>query len=143
VELKGHQGNKQVTPRLSLDRNRRPLDWAALLLVQASNSAAGEPHVWRVARDAHAAMVSSGKNQTIVVSGDSGAGKTESTKLVLQFLTATAGGGAAAAPLARHVVSSNPVLEAFGNAKTVRLLRPRLDDGGGGSMESVEERRAR
>ena len=85
----------------------------------AADAADAEPHVWRVAHAAHVALRATGRDQAIVISGDSGAGKTESTKLALQYLTAVSGGGASAA-LAQHLLGSNPVLEAFGNAKTVR-----------------------
>jgi myosin-5 len=74
-------------------------------------------------------------NQSILISGESGAGKTESTKIVLKYLTtvgnsgsATASGGGEITPGGRgdegsimdKVLQSNPILEAFGNAKTLR-----------------------
>jgi len=55
-------------------------------------------------------------NQTIIVSGESGAGKTVSSKMVLAHLVARSGGG----DLAKAMLSSNPIMEAFGNATTLR-----------------------
>ncbi|KAK4356924.1 hypothetical protein RND71_022534 [Anisodus tanguticus] len=67
------------------------------------------------------AMIHEGISQSILVSGESGAGKTESTKMLMQYL-AYMGGRAAAEgrSVEQQVLESNPVLEAFGNAKTVR-----------------------
>ncbi|KAJ9700868.1 hypothetical protein PVL29_006277 [Vitis rotundifolia] len=66
-------------------------------------------------------MINDGVSQSILVSGESGAGKTESTKMLMQYL-AYMGGRAAAEgrTVEQQVLESNPVLEAFGNAKTVR-----------------------
>ncbi|KAJ8547151.1 hypothetical protein K7X08_010737 [Anisodus acutangulus] len=66
-------------------------------------------------------MIHEGISQSILVSGESGAGKTESTKMLMQYL-AYMGGRAAAEgrSVEQQVLESNPVLEAFGNAKTVR-----------------------
>ncbi|CAM8910154.1 unnamed protein product [Rhodiola kirilowii] len=79
------------------------------------------PHVFAVADAAYRAMVDDGKSQSILVSGESGAGKTETTKLIMQYLTYV--GGRAASEertVEQQVLESNPLLEAFGNAKTVR-----------------------
>uniref|UniRef100_A0A7N0VC74 Myosin motor domain-containing protein n=1 Tax=Kalanchoe fedtschenkoi TaxID=63787 RepID=A0A7N0VC74_KALFE len=79
------------------------------------------PHVFAVADAAYRAMVDEGKSQSILVSGESGAGKTETTKLIMQYLTYV--GGRAAGDdrtVEQQVLESNPLLEAFGNAKTVR-----------------------
>ncbi|WJX40430.1 Myosin-6 [Trifolium repens] len=67
-------------------------------------------------------MINEGINQSILVSGESGAGKTENTKLLMRYL-AYMGGRANVAEgrtIEQKVLESNPVLEAFGNAKTVR-----------------------
>ncbi|PKI76831.1 hypothetical protein CRG98_002817 [Punica granatum] len=66
-------------------------------------------------------MINEEKSQSILVSGESGAGKTESTKLLMRYL-AYMGGRAVSEgrTVEQQVLESNPVLEAFGNAKTVR-----------------------
>ncbi|WCJ38180.1 myosin 2 [Euphorbia peplus] len=80
------------------------------------------PHPFAVADAAYRLMINDGISQAILVSGESGAGKTESTKLLMRYL-AYMGGRAAASEgrsVEQKVLESNPVLEAFGNAKTVR-----------------------
>ncbi|XP_020224383.1 myosin-15 isoform X1 [Cajanus cajan] len=79
------------------------------------------PHVFAVADASYRAMMNEGKSQCILVSGESGAGKTETTKLIMQYLTFV--GGRAAGDdrtVEQQVLESNPLLEAFGNARTVR-----------------------
>ncbi|CAH2077072.1 unnamed protein product, partial [Thlaspi arvense] len=79
------------------------------------------PHVFAVSEVAYRAMIDDSRSQSILVSGESGAGKTETTKLIMQYLTFV--GGRAAEDnrsVEQQVLESNPLLEAFGNAKTVR-----------------------
>ncbi|CAL9171600.1 unnamed protein product [Musa hybrid cultivar] len=79
------------------------------------------PHVFAVADASYRAMMHEVRSQSILVSGESGAGKTETTKLIMQYLTHV--GGRAAnddRTVEQQVLESNPLLEAFGNAKTVR-----------------------
>ncbi|GMY06879.1 myosin-11 isoform X1 [Fagus crenata] len=79
------------------------------------------PHVFAVADVAYRAMISEGKSNSILVSGESGAGKTETTKMLMQYLAYLGGHTAAGGrTVERQVLESNPVLEAFGNAKTVK-----------------------
>jgi myosin VI len=59
-------------------------------------------------------------SQGIIVSGESGAGKTETTKYILRYLTDSYGGGGAVTDLESRILAANPLLEAFGNAKTTR-----------------------
>ena len=58
-------------------------------------------------------------NQSIIISGESGAGKTETAKMILPYLT-TAGAAATGSVLDKRIVQTNPVFESFGNAKTLR-----------------------
>lgn len=79
------------------------------------------PHVFAVADSSFRAMVNEGRSQSILVSGESGAGKTETTKMIMRYLTYV--GGRALGDyrtVERQVLESNPLLEAFGNAKTSR-----------------------
>ncbi|XP_013421623.1 unconventional myosin-VI [Lingula anatina] len=76
------------------------------------------PHVFAIADKAYRDMRSLKMSQSIIVSGESGAGKTESTKYILKYLTES--WGTHAGPIEERIVESNPLLEAFGNAKTVR-----------------------
>ena len=59
-------------------------------------------------------------SQGIIVSGESGAGKTESTKYILRYLTDSYGGGGTITDLESRILAANPLLESFGNAKTTR-----------------------
>ncbi|XP_048841051.1 myosin VIa isoform X7 [Brienomyrus brachyistius] len=75
------------------------------------------PHVYAIADKAYRDMKVLKMSQSIIVSGESGAGKTENTKFVLRYLTTTYGTGQ---DIDERIVEANPLLEAFGNAKTVR-----------------------
>ncbi|ESO83449.1 hypothetical protein LOTGIDRAFT_133465 [Lottia gigantea] len=76
------------------------------------------PHVFAIADKAHRDMKVNKVSQSIIVSGESGAGKTESTKYILKYLAES--WGTHAGPVEQRILESNPLLEAFGNAKTVR-----------------------
>ncbi|GER24910.1 myosin-11 [Striga asiatica] len=79
------------------------------------------PHVFAIADMAFRAMVHEGKSNSILVSGESGAGKTETTKMLMRYLAYLGGRkGTEGRTVEQQVLESNPVLEAFGNAKTVR-----------------------
>ncbi|CDR94582.1 WD40 repeat myosin-like protein, putative [Babesia bigemina] len=81
----------------------------------------GVPHVFGVARDAYNNMTKNEQSQTILISGESGAGKTESTKFAMKFLAiAGAESMEKKSPAEVKVLESNPLLESFGNASTVR-----------------------
>ncbi|KAG2544341.1 hypothetical protein PVAP13_9KG024700 [Panicum virgatum] len=79
------------------------------------------PHPFAIADRSYRLMINDRISQAILVSGESGAGKTESTKSLMQYL-AYMGGKAQAEgrSVQQQILESNPVLEAFGNAKTVR-----------------------
>ena len=76
------------------------------------------PHVYAVADEAYRAMVNGKRNQSILITGESGAGKTENTKKVIQYLATIAGKASQGGKLEEQILQANPMLEAFGNAKT-------------------------
>ncbi|WZY75236.1 hypothetical protein YC2023_021620 [Brassica napus] len=79
------------------------------------------PHVFAIAEVAYRAMINEGKSNSILVSGESGAGKTETTKMLMRYLAYLGGrSGVEGRTVEQQVLESNPVLEAFGNAKTLR-----------------------
>merc|ERR1719411_468877 len=81
------------------------------------------PHIFAIAEGAYQGMVNSGINQSILITGESGAGKTESTKKVIAYFATICSSGKrkeGEASLEDKIVATNPVLEAWGNAKTVR-----------------------
>ncbi|EGC40078.1 class VII unconventional myosin [Dictyostelium purpureum] len=78
---------------------------------------ANTPHIFAVADAAYTNMMEEGKNQSLIISGESGAGKTESTKLIIQYLAARTNRHS---QVEQMIVESSPILEAFGNAKTIR-----------------------
>ncbi|KAI3498060.1 hypothetical protein L1887_33781 [Cichorium endivia] len=74
------------------------------------------PHVYAIADTAIREMIRDEVNQSIVISGESGAGKTETAKIAMQYLAALGGGSG----IEYEILKTNPILEAFGNAKTSR-----------------------
>lgn len=85
-------------------------------ITSGSNSLA-EPHIYQVAFAALSALLDSGKSQSILITGESGSGKTEAAKHCLRLLAETAGSELAAEG---KILLATPLLEALGNAKTVR-----------------------
>lgn len=85
-----------------------------------------KPHIFAMADEAFRNLVEEGRNQSILVTGESGAGKTENTKKVIQYLAAVAQSETMSksrsqqSNLSQQILRANPILEAFGNAQTVR-----------------------
>lgn len=79
------------------------------------------PHVFAIADKAYRDMRVFKQSQSLIVSGESGAGKTESTKYVLRYLTESWGSGDQGR-IEQRIIEANPLLESFGNAKTVRNI---------------------
>jgi len=79
------------------------------------------PHIYAVASDAHRDMSSRKRDQCIIISGESGAGKTEASKQIMKYISVVAGQHKTDVDRVKdQLLKSNPVLEAFGNACTNR-----------------------
>ncbi|CAL4927330.1 unnamed protein product [Urochloa decumbens] len=79
------------------------------------------PHLFAIADACYRALINDHGSQSILVSGESGAGKTETTKMLMRYLAFMGGrSGTEGRTVEQQVLESNPVLEAFGNAKTVK-----------------------
>ncbi|CAK7901364.1 myosin-2 [[Candida] anglica] len=90
-----------------------------------------DPHLFAIAEDAYRCMKSDGENQTIVVSGESGAGKTVSAKYIMRYFASVEEDSelessigtdhkADMSDVEKQILATNPIMEAFGNAKTTR-----------------------
>ena len=90
-----------------------------------------DPHLFAIAEDAYRCMKMDGKNQTIVVSGESGAGKTVSAKYIMRYFASVEEDSelenkvgtdhkADMSDVEKQILATNPITEAFGNAKTTR-----------------------
>ncbi|XP_074524615.1 myosin heavy chain, fast skeletal muscle-like [Halichoeres trimaculatus] len=86
------------------------------------------PHIFSISDNAYQFMLQDRENQSILITGESGAGKTVNTKRVIQYFALIAVSGKKAEPtpgkmqgsLEDQIIAANPLLEAYGNAKTVR-----------------------
>ncbi|KAJ8367014.1 hypothetical protein AAFF_G00333880 [Aldrovandia affinis] len=86
------------------------------------------PHIFSISDNAYQFMLTDRENQSVLITGESGAGKTVNTKRVIQYFAtvAVAGGkkeqvaGKIQGSLEDQIIAANPLLEAYGNAKTVR-----------------------
>ncbi|XP_015117922.1 unconventional myosin-Va isoform X2 [Diachasma alloeum] len=78
-----------------------------------------EPHIFAVAEEAYTKLERELHDQSIIVSGESGAGKTVSAKYAMRYF-ATVGGSSTETQIEKKVLASSPLMEAFGNAKTTR-----------------------
>nr|DBA32865.1 TPA: hypothetical protein GDO54_000620 [Pyxicephalus adspersus] len=79
-----------------------------------------KPHIYAVADEAYKSLRDRDRDQCILITGESGAGKTEASKLVMSYVAAVCGKGEEVNQVKEQLLQSNPVLEAFGNAKTIR-----------------------
>jgi len=83
-----------------------------------------EPHVYETSALSYKGLAFDGNDQSILVSGESGAGKTETVKICMNHMASCQQGPKASSgdmsPVVQRILESNPLLEAFGNAKTVR-----------------------
>jgi myosin-1 len=78
------------------------------------------PHIFALAEAAYRGLTQDGESQCVIISGESGAGKTEAAKLIMQYIAAVSGSSSGVERVKKIILESNPLLEAFGNAKTVR-----------------------
>merc|ERR1719418_409923 len=83
------------------------------------------PHLWAITETAYRNMLTNSKDQSMLITGESGAGKTENTKKVISYLAAVAApkkkaSDAKKVSLEDQIVATNPILESYGNAKTSR-----------------------
>ncbi|XP_036836690.1 unconventional myosin-Ie isoform X2 [Oncorhynchus mykiss] len=78
------------------------------------------PHIYALADNMYRNMMIDRENQCVIISGESGAGKTVAAKYIMGYISRVSGGGPKVQHVKDIILQSNPLLEAFGNAKTVR-----------------------
>uniref|UniRef100_A0A8C9U5W1 Osteoclast-stimulating factor 1 n=1 Tax=Scleropages formosus TaxID=113540 RepID=A0A8C9U5W1_SCLFO len=78
------------------------------------------PHIYALTDNMYRNMMIDTENQCVIISGESGAGKTVAAKYIMSYISKVSGGGPKVQQVKDIILQSNPLLEAFGNAKTVR-----------------------
>ncbi|XP_051901785.1 myosin IEb [Pristis pectinata] len=89
-------------------------------LYQGAAQYENPPHIYALADNMYRNMMIDGENQCVIISGESGAGKTVGAKFIMSYISKVSGGGPKVQQVKDIILKSNPLLEAFGNAKTVR-----------------------
>jgi len=89
-------------------------------IYQGAASYENPPHVYALTDDMYRNMLIDQEKQCVIISGESGAGKTVAAKFIMNYITKISGGSGEAQQVKDVILESNPLLEAFGNAKTVR-----------------------
>ena len=91
------------------------------LYVESTEMCQVPPHVFAVAESAYYNMKAYNENQCVIISGESGAGKTEAAKRIMQYIAnVSEGKDSSIQQIKDMVLATNPLLESFGNAKTLR-----------------------
>ncbi|NXK74478.1 MYO1F protein, partial [Amazona guildingii] len=89
-------------------------------LYQGAAQYENPPHIYALTDNMYRNMLIDGENQCVIISGESGAGKTVAAKYIMGYISKVSGGGEKVQHVKEIILQSNPLLEAFGNAKTVR-----------------------
>ncbi|NXF12045.1 MYO1F protein, partial [Smithornis capensis] len=104
--------------------DREQLGWALRLCQGMGQTGAAQyenpPHIYALTDNMYRNMLIDGENQCVIISGESGAGKTVAAKYIMGYISKVSGGGEKVQHVKDIILQSNPLLEAFGNAKTVR-----------------------
>uniref|UniRef100_A0A8C9RZF1 Myosin-7-like n=1 Tax=Scleropages formosus TaxID=113540 RepID=A0A8C9RZF1_SCLFO len=96
-------------------------DPAVVTAYRGKKRSEAPPHIFSISDNAYQYMLSDRENQSILITGESGAGKTVNTKRVIQYFASIAAvSGKKDGTLEDQIIQANPALEAFGNAKTIR-----------------------
>ncbi|XP_059424230.1 unconventional myosin-Ie-like [Carassius carassius] len=89
-------------------------------LYQGAAQYENPPHIYALADNMYRNMMIDSENQCVIISGESGAGKTVAAKYIMSYISKVSGGGPKVQHVKEIILQSNPLLEAFGNAKTAR-----------------------
>uniref|UniRef100_A0A669BRH3 Osteoclast-stimulating factor 1 n=1 Tax=Oreochromis niloticus TaxID=8128 RepID=A0A669BRH3_ORENI len=89
-------------------------------LYQGAAQYENPPHIYALADNMYRNMMIDRENQCVIISGESGAGKTVAAKYIMGYISRVSGGGPRVQHVKDIILQSNPLLEAFGNAKTLR-----------------------
>ncbi|KRZ72034.1 Unconventional myosin-Ie, partial [Trichinella papuae] len=87
---------------------------------QGANQYENPPHIYALTDDMYRNMLIDNENHCVIISGESGSGKTVSAKYIMNYVAHISGGGPEVERIKQIILETNAVLEAFGNAKTIR-----------------------
>ena len=107
-------------PHRSLDLTLRYFTSKEVDQYQGAAAYENPPHIYALTDDAYRNMLIESENQCVIISGESGAGKTVCAKFIMSYITQVTGGGSDIQRVKDVILDSNPLLEAFGNAKTFK-----------------------